>query len=376
VFQEGHLLKIVFAGASADVYGADAVLRHIAAHMHRSGDSCVVVLPEEGPARKAAEDAGLPVKIAVVPVLRRADVNIRGLAALAVAFVRGSLAIRRLLRRERPDLLWVNTITIPLWALIGRFLRLRVICHSHEIVGSAVWLRRLLYLPLFLVERVVVVSEASRTDIVRAYPALAQRICVVTNPSFTIQSPVPVMDGGECAIVLLGRVSPRKGHDVMIKALREPPLASLHPVVHVCGASYRSPEAQRFAREIRAEARSLSTDVVFHGFVSTSDALAKGAIVVVPSREPDPCPLVLAEALTAGRAIVASDCGGIPELAGGAVLLVPPNDPAALARALASLLVNSDERERMTAASLLRARSLTPERYFEEIERCVRPVGA
>ena len=253
----------------------------------------------------------------------------------------------RLLRRERPDLLWVNTITIPLWVLIGRLLGVRVICHSHEIVGDPLWLRRLLYLPLFLSDRVIVVSEANRSDIVGTYPSLARRISRITNPSFAVRGPVPVDEGGEAAIVLLGRISRRKGHEVLMRALQDPSLASLRPIVHVCGAPYRSPQGQLFAREVEAKAQALDAKVIFHGYVPTSEALAKGAIVVVPSPEPDSCPLVVAEALTAGRAVVASDCGGIPELADGAVLLVPPNDPAKLALALARLLVDSDERHRM-----------------------------
>ena len=57
------------------------MLRHIAAHLQQAGDSCLMVLPEEGPARKAAEDAGLRVTVAATPVLRKADLNPRGLAA-------------------------------------------------------------------------------------------------------------------------------------------------------------------------------------------------------------------------------------------------------------------------------------------------------
>jgi glycosyltransferase involved in cell wall biosynthesis len=315
----------------------------------------------------AARSAGLDVEVLPMPVLRLADMNLRGLATLARSLAFGSRAMLRVLRRERPDLVWVNTVTNPLWTVGARLAGCRVVCHSHEIVGEPGWRRRILHAPLFAAHRVLAVSEACRRDILVAYPALAARVSVVLNPSFSIRGRLPVNNGAENDVVVIGRVSARKGHDVLVEALSRPPLAGLRPVVHVCGDAYKSPRAQAFAATLRQRASQLPADVRFEGYVDTADALRRGGIVVIPSSLPDPCPLVVAEAIVAGRAVVATDVGGIPELVDGAASLVPACDPDALAEALAAVIGDPAERARLERASDERSPALAPERYFGDI---------
>lgn len=94
------------------------------------------------------------------------------------------------------------------------------------------------------------------------------------------------------------------------------------------------------------------------------------AIGVVPSRWPDPCPQVALEAMAAGRPLVASRTGGLPDLVGHneTGLLVPPGDVAALRQALDSLLEDPERRERMGAAARARARAYRATAITDRIE--------
>lgn len=85
--------------------------------------------------------------------------------------------------------------------------------------------------------------------------------------------------------------------------------------------------------------------------------MADSDIVIVPSRYEEPFGLVALEAAWAGRAVVASDVGGLREVVERNVsgLLVPPEDPAALAAATCRLLDDPAARARMGAAARLRA---------------------
>ena len=67
--------------------------------------------------------------------------------------------------------------------------------------------------------------------------------------------------------------------------------------------------------------------------------MRQARIIVVPSIWHDVAPLVVLEAFASGKPVVASAVGGLPELVreGETGRLVPPNDPAALAAALADL---------------------------------------
>jgi glycosyltransferase involved in cell wall biosynthesis len=68
------------------------------------------------------------------------------------------------------------------------------------------------------------------------------------------------------------------------------------------------------------------------------------------------------ETLRAGRPLVASRAGGIPDLTGeDAALLVPPGDPGALAAAVASALDDPVLAKKLGEAALQRSRSLPSE---------------
>jgi len=83
------------------------------------------------------------------------------------------------------------------------------------------------------------------------------------------------------------------------------------------------------------------------------DAFRGATIAVVPSRWPDPCPAVAVEALACGRPVIASDAGGLSEIVqdGTSGLLVRPDDPSALAGALARLTSDDRLRETMSRAA-------------------------
>ena len=112
-------------------------------------------------------------------------------------------------------------------------------------------------------------------------------------------------------------------------------------------------------------------------------AMRRCLALVAPSVWPEPFGIVVAEALAAGRPVVASAIGGIPEIVrdGREGLLVAPSDRAALARALARLCEERELRETLAANAALRARAYRPdavvplfEAAYERILQA-RPVG-
>jgi type III pantothenate kinase len=123
----------------------------------------------------------------------------------------------------------------------------------------------------------------------------------------------------------------------------------------------------RFALAGKGDMRvPAADDLHVLGILSQPDlfALYRAAdVVVVPSLWPEPLSRVLLEAMRIGRPVVATMVGGTPEAVehGVSGLLVPRQDPAALARAVSELLLDPQRRERMGLAGAQRA-----ERFFDE----------
>jgi len=102
------------------------------------------------------------------------------------------------------------------------------------------------------------------------------------------------------------------------------------------------------------------------------DVLAASDVVAVPTVWPDPLPRAVLEAMAAGRPVVASAAGGIPEMIENGVqgTLTPPGDVEALAAALERLVRDPEARERMGAAARERVQArFTVDRHVDRVER-------
>ncbi|MDQ2649770.1 MAG: glycosyltransferase, partial [Actinomycetota bacterium] len=97
---------------------------------------------------------------------------------------------------------------------------------------------------------------------------------------------------------------------------------------------------ERAALEAQARAAGIEQRVTFRGLVPRAELLellAAHHVVAVPSRR-EGLGLLALEALACGRPVVASDVGGLAGIVGeGDGALVPPDDPAALAKALVAV---------------------------------------
>jgi glycosyltransferase involved in cell wall biosynthesis len=159
---------------------------------------------------------------------------------------------------------------------------------------------------------------------------------------------------GDVLVLALGRLVEKKGFRYLLEA------AARVPGLHVALAGEGDLD-----QELRRQAKEAGASVTFTGFLDrdgVARALAAADVVAVPSvtdraGNVDGLPNTLLEALGAGRAVVASRVAGIPEVVEDGVtgLLVPPEDPPALAEALRRLAADPDlrrtlgERARQTA---------------------------
>lgn len=144
------------------------------------------------------------------------------------------------------------------------------------------------------------------------------------------------IDPASEAVVYIGRMDVKKG----LRELAEAATALHHqrPRLHV----YMVGEGpDRPILEGAIQSRSADSYVhMLHGCASEEVAIwmAAGDLVTLPSYM-EGCPNVVLEALACGRPVVATNVGGIPEIMSDQCgCLVPPRDPAELARALASVL--------------------------------------
>lgn len=171
------------------------------------------------------------------------------------------------------------------------------------------------------------------------------RMHVLNNFVDAAAFPAKSTPGG--GIVFAGRLAAEKGVDTLIEAmaLLAPPAA-----LDIAGEG-----PDRCALEALA-ARLAPGRVTFHGRLAKDALLGlvrSAAVAVVPSRWHENQPMAVLEAFACGVPVVTTDLGGLPELVspGQDGDVVPANDPAALAAAVAALLADPARAHAMGAAA-------------------------
>lgn len=366
----------LFAHPSAELFGADRMLLESVVAAREGGYDCVVVLPEHGPLVAALREAGAQVVISQGLVLRKALLRPHGWPALVRGSLRGLGGAWRLIARVQPDCVYVNTITIPLWPLAARVRGVPSISHVHEAEASGSRLvNSALYAPHLASRRVLVNSRFSLETITRDLPALARRAHVLSNgvvgppaPSLPREEPAPPL-----RVLFVGRLSPRKGPDVLLAAARILRDAGTDVRVDLLGSAFAGYEW--FEEQLRAFVREhgMEGTVRLLGFLDDIwPVIAEADLLVVPSTADEPFGNTAVEGVLALRPVIASDTSGLREAAGGyaTATLVPPGDASVLAAAIAEVRAQwSTVRGELRASARRAAERHAPAAYRAQVAR-------
>ena len=180
------------------------------------------------------------------------------------------------------------------------------------------------------------VSQAVLDQLRAAHPEVAERSSRIYNgvdrPALP-PAPLPAIPH----ILCLGRLIPAKGFDVALRAFASLRSQYPHARFTIAGDGASREELIALAMEL-----GIGERVTFTGWIEPDDVprlLNEATVVVMPSRR-EGMPIVAVQAAMMARPIVATPVGGLPEvvLEGETGLLIPGEDPDALATALRALL--------------------------------------
>lgn len=336
-----HLL--VHAGW--ELFGSDRMLLESARGLREAGERVVVALPASGPLVGALQDAGAEVLLPPMFALRKSSLRPRNWLRSFRDAIRGLVASLVILRRLRPQTLYVSTIVLPLWPIAGRLMGVPTVTHVHEAEASAPRIvNTVLYAPHLASHRLIVNSEFTRRTVGSAIPALARRATLVPNGVASPESVTePRADLDRLRVVYVGRISHRKGPDVAVEAIALLGDAGIAAELALVGAVFEGNEAYDETLRRRAEELGVASAVHHHGFQSDVwPVLSAGDVLVVPSRQDESFGNTAVEGILAARPVVASDIPGLREAVGayGVADFVPTGDSAALADALARVVAD------------------------------------
>ena len=371
---------VLVAHPSADMYGSDRVLLESVQGLLAAGVCVTVTVPATGPLVGELEARGANVILCRTVVLRKSLLSPRGLLRLLPLTAAATVQSLALLLKVRPGSVYVNTLTLPLWAVLPKLLRCKIVVHVHEAEQSArPIIKRALAAPLLLATDILINSRFSETVLLAAQRRLSGRITIVDNAvpgPPELQAPrLDVRDG--VRLLYIGRLAHRKGVDVAVSALAELTARGVPAQLDIVGAVYPGNEAYEELLKEKIHTSGLSERVHLHGFrTDIWPYVARTDISLVPSRLDEPFGNTAVEALLAGRPVIVSDTSGLREAAGGyaGVQFVPPSEPMAIADAVEKICANWELwAGRSGADAAAAAARHSPELYHRRIAELLLP---
>ncbi|MCC2640302.1 MAG: putative Phosphatidylinositol alpha-mannosyltransferase [Nitrospira sp.] len=342
-----------------------AVLLH-AERLLKRGHQARLVLEPQSPIMAMARDRGLPVEPFVMQQWR---------LPLSI------LAFRRLLKRERPDIVhvnssrdsWIAGLSVRLVKQRPKLIRTRHI--SAPLTNNRA--THLLYRRLF--DMVIVTGgERNRRDLIQRDGLAPDRVAAFpigldveyfspAKPRQDIRSELGI-PAGHRLVGLISYLRDYKGHRYFVEAAAK--VLKQHQ-----GAAFlivgEGPEEQNI--RVQIERLGLTGDVRMLGFrEDLLDVFRSLDLFVIPTIEGDTIPQVLMQALAIGLPVVSTTTGSIPDVVadGESGFIVPPRDADALADRIGRLLADSDLRASMGRRGRQTVeRCYSIDRMVDELER-------
>jgi glycosyltransferase involved in cell wall biosynthesis len=364
---------LVIANPAADVYGSDLqMLESITAMIDRHWN-VIVTSPDDGPLVEMVRERGATLRFFTYPVLRRADASAAGTLRLAANGARSIAQIRRLLKEIRPDVVYVNSVTLPWWPAACVATRTPVVVHVHEAEESdGAVVRYALNAPLTITSALIFNGRPALDATTRLYPFLARRSHLIYNgiPDPGPKEPLPDYGERPFRLVNVGRLSPRKGTDVALDAVGELRGRGHDVQLEVCGSPFSGYEWYEDELKARAAREDLAGAVTFSGYVSpVAPALNRAHAVLAPSLR-EPFGNAVVEAQLMGRPVVAAAAMGHLETVqdGETGVLVEAGSPRAMADAVEGLMQEPERAARIGRAGQRRAHTeYSLDRYSTEL---------
>jgi glycosyltransferase involved in cell wall biosynthesis len=352
---------------SQEISGPDESLRTLLGALVPAGVEAHVVLPAAGPQVPRYEAAGATVHVLALAPLRR-DLAPLEAAAFPLRLARSAARVRGLAKRLGIELIHTNMEVLLEGGLAARSLGLPHVMHYR---GNTLDRPRLVFDGLTatwtaLADHVFCISKATADVFVRRnrgrkvealYNPIDVRTFAEARRSTELRAQLGARDG-ELLVGTVGRLHPRKDVETFVRAAalvaaREPRARFV-----VVGAAEVPVELDyRRTLEALVAAEGLSERFVFAGARRDVPDVMKAFDLFVLTSRHEGFGRVVAEAMAAGRPLVVTDEGALPELVerDRFGLCAAPADPASFSNAILGLLEDPAAAAAMAARAAARA---------------------
>ena len=340
-------MRILYILTSLGIGGAEKQVISLAQHMSAKGHTVAFLV-----LKHSAEE--WPLKL---PVLRL------NLARSPFSILRGLRFARSFTSLFQPEILHSHTFPANLFTRMMRIgLRINgaapvVLNTIHNVHEGGLHRMAAYALTSPCVDRVTAVSEAAAARFVRLHAVPKTKMSIITNGIDTNEFTPDthrrnatrnrMQLGSSFLWLAVGRIAPAKDYPNLLRAFDA--LLQSHPQARLWIAGEGDPQAV-FAAD--PDLVSMKKSVQWLGLRHDIQDLLDAADGFVLASAWEGMPLVVGEAMSMGKPVVATNVGGVCELMGDTGTLVPSGDSKALSAAMLAMMQSDDiQKRRMSIAA-------------------------
>jgi len=358
--------SILFLDQYSNLSGGQKVLFNIVSYLCNENNNCKVILPEPGPLSIKLEN--IKANCIYFP-MGYYSIGKKSFLESLTYLLRLPLLVILLcnyLRKEKVDLVYANGARTFPWATIACSLtNTPLVWHIHSIFSKGINKTICSYFGKFnCIKRIIAVSAITAAP----FKELASKIDIIhngvtipseTGKSYLLKKEFGISDN-ELLIGCAGMLEEWKNQEDLIRAASI--CLSRHKNIRffIIGDSlFKNGSAKQYKNKLVKlnNELNLKDKLIFTGFRSNiNDIMNSLDILVICSKEPDPCPMVSLEAASLGLAIVSSNLGGVTEIFkdNEDILFYAPGDSFNLANKLNELIQNKELIQRLGANAKLK----------------------
>ncbi len=316
---------ILFLDQYSGFSGGQKVLLNIIQAFSKQGYRCLTVLPEPGLLSQQLESYQVKSIFFPVGYYNITQKNIGDFLNYIFRLPILVFLLLNLIKKEKISLVYANGARTFIWATLAcTIAKVPLFWHVHSIFDKGIAKKACIFFGKFsIVKKILAVSKMASESL----SGLKPKIEIIYNAIAKLSSENNAnllkkeygLTEGDFLVGNIAMLEEWKNQEDLIRAAKLIKDANKKGMYFfIVGDSlYKEIPRQSYKNKLKILARdmNLEKEVIFTGFRDDIDKLMRSLdVVVICSKQPDPCPLVSLEAASLGLAIISTDAGGVKEI--------------------------------------------------------------
>ncbi len=312
---KNSIKKILIAHSSNDNYGASKILISIIDILIKNGFDIYLILPNNGPLNHNEVIKKTNIKILKLGVFRKKYFTIFGLINRLYYIIISSIYIRKYLKKNQIDLVYINTSTLISPSIAAKFFGIPSIYHIHEIPNSNSIYTRFMTIFFNNFSRNIICVSKSVKDFWIKKGIKKIKLDIINN-GFIFKNIKPkVFNKDKIIFTSISRIIPYKGHVLLIELFDK--LFKKNNKIQLQIVGDTLPQYQKYLDDLKLNIKKKGIDdrIMFLGFRNDiSHILTNSNFFIHTPILPDPFPTVIFEAIQAKIPVITNNLGGAIEI--------------------------------------------------------------